>query len=128
MTELNKTTCTVDIEDSKAIKIGNIYSDADKALKLRKVEELTIGDIYHFTKSEKEVEQVFSIIKNAIITCNIDAEVEKKALELSHNVKNSYLSKDPIGFKANYLQFTGFLANHTGIAGFIMPIVQSLIS
>lgn len=128
MSDEKQPTCTIDAEDSKRINIGNIFSDADRVLKLRNVEDLETGDIYHFTKSEKEVNQIFDVIKNIVKTCKVEPEVEKKTLELSQNVKSSYLSKDPIGFKSNYLQFTGFLANHTGIAAFIMPIIQSLIS
>lgn len=126
MSNEKQLTCTIDAEDSKRINIGNIFSDADRVLKLRKVEDLETGDIYHFTKSEKEVNQIFDVIKNIVETCKVDPEVERKTLELSQSVKSSYLSKDPISFKSNYLLFTGFLANHTALADFIMPIIKSL--
>lgn len=126
MIEKNQGTCTIDVEDSEGIKIGNIHSDADKVLKLRKVKNLTVSDIYHFTKDKKEVDQIFNIIENMVQACNVDPKVEEKVLNLSQNVKASYLSKDASGFKSSYTQLTGFLSNHLTLANFIIPVLQNL--
>lgn len=124
----NKEICTIDIQDSKFIKIGNIQSDADKVLKLRNVEGLTTGDIFHFTKSEKEVDQIFEIIIKMIETSSVETDVKNRALELSQSVKTSYLSKSTTGFKASYLHLAGFLSDHISLATFITPMLQNLVA
>lgn len=126
MIEKNQGTCTIDVEDSEGINIGNIHSDADKVLKLRKVKDLTVSDIYHFTKDKKEVDQIFNIIENMVQACNVDPKVEEKVLNLSQNVKASYLSKDASGLKSSYTQLTSFLSNHLTLANFIIPVLQNL--
>lgn len=123
---IKQETCSIDIEDSSDIRFGNIHSDADKVLKVRNVHGLNTGDIFHFTKSDQELDQIFQIIKTMVETSYVEKDVQNRALELSQNVKTSYQLKNSTSFQAAYTQFVGFLSNHVGLYTFIEPMLQKL--
>lgn len=124
----NKQSCTIVAENSNNIKIGNIHSDADQVTLLKGVDGFTTGDIYHFTKSTEEVDKVFEVIQSNIKMHKLPDDIQTSALDLSSKLREAYLSKDTMGFKAFYQEMTSFLSNHATLYMFVYPTFVNLIN
>ncbi|HIE4345090.1 hypothetical protein [Acinetobacter baumannii] len=124
----NEKSCTVNAENSENIKIGKIYSDAHQVLSLKGVKDLTTGDIYHFNKSEDEVNKIFENIEKSITMQQLSPDIEITGLTFTGKLKEAYLSKDSNSFKQIYVDFTGFMSNHIALYTFAYPVIENLIS